>query len=63
MGPYVDALVVDGEEASENEFRGGVIDTIAMGDVLIVLHILWRSVVIAYEFFLMQLAGRCCRML
>ena len=53
MGPYVDALVVDGEEASENEFRGGVIDTIAMGDVLVVLHILRRSVVIAYEFFLM----------
>ena len=53
MGPYVDALVVDGEEASENEFRGGVIDTITMGDVLVVLHILRRSVVIAYEFFLM----------
>ena len=51
MGPYVDALVVDGEEASEDEFRSGVIDAIAIGDVLISLHKLRRHLDIAYKVF------------
>lgn len=47
VAPDVDALVVHHEKAAENLARGIEVDTIAMSNVVVILHVAWGNLVVS----------------